>query len=102
VKGLPSQSIKTPLRGNNIKLRKNMIRKEHTMPFIFGNHAENMKDDLCDAIQNHIENLVTSSKAAPSLNQKLQYQGMMRELRRFKKALLSVHYEIEDALNELP
>jgi hypothetical protein len=79
-----------------------MIRKEHTMPFIFGNHAENMKDDLCDAIQDHIENLVTSSKAAPSLNQKLQYQGMVKELRRFKKALLLVHYEIEDALNELP
>jgi hypothetical protein len=84
------------------KERENMIIKEHTMPFIFGNHAENMKDDLCDAIQDHIENLVTSSKAAPSLNQKLQYQGMIRELRRFKKALLSVHYEIEDALNELP
>jgi hypothetical protein len=79
-----------------------MIRKEHAMPFIFGNHAENMKDDLCDAIQNHIGNLETISKAAPSLNQELQYQGMIKELRRFKKALLSVHYEIEDALNELP
>ena len=70
------------------------------MPFIFGNHAEDMKDDLCDAIQDHTENLVTSSKAAPSLNQKLQYQGMIKELRRFKKALFLVHYEIEDALNE--
>lgn len=79
-----------------------MMIKEHTMPFIFGNHAENMKDDLCDAIQDHIENLVTSSKSAPSLNQKLQYQGMIKELRRFKKALFLVHYEIEDVLNELP
>ena len=64
--------------------------------------SENMKDDLCDAIQDHIGNLETRRKAAPSLNQELQYQGMIRELRRFKKALLSVHYEIEDALNELP
>jgi hypothetical protein len=79
-----------------------MVIKEHTLPFIFGNHAENMKDDLCDAIQNHIGNLETSSKAAPSLNQKLQYQGIIKELRRFKKALLSVHYEIEDAFIELP
>jgi len=79
-----------------------MILSEHTMPFIFGNHAEDMKDDLCDAIQNHIGNLETRKKASLTLNQKLQYQGMIKELRRFQKALLLVHYEIEDALNELP
>jgi len=79
-----------------------MRDSEHTMPFIFGNHAENMKDDLCDAIKNHIGNLETRKKASLTLNQKLQYGGMIKELRRFQKALLLVHYEIEDALDELP
>jgi cell fate (sporulation/competence/biofilm development) regulator YmcA (YheA/YmcA/DUF963 family) len=75
---------------------------DHAMQFIFGNHAENMKDDLCDAIQNHIGNLEGRKKASTTLNQKLQYQGMIKELRRFQKALRLVHYEIEDALTQLP
>jgi len=79
-----------------------MILSEHTMPFIFGNHAEDMKDDLCDAIQNHIGNLETRKKACLFLNQKSEYQKIIKELKRFQKALLLVHYEIEDALNELP
>jgi len=74
---------------------------EHSMPFAFGKHAENMKDDLCDSIQNHIGNLMERQKAAPTLNQKLQYQSMIKELRRFHKAFRLVHYEIEDVLIQL-
>ena len=79
-----------------------MNMEEHTLKFIFGHHAEDMGGELCDAIQNHINNLKHRKRNAENLNSKLRYERSIKELRRFQKAMRLVHYNLEDALAELP
>lgn len=78
-----------------------MNMAEHTIKFVFGNNAEDMKADLCDSIQDHISKLDKRSKESPTLNQKLQYTRTIKELSRFQRALILVHYDLEDALVDL-
>ena len=78
-----------------------MNDKDKNITLILPHDAENMLQEVIEAIREKRRESLSSLAASNFLNDKLQWQRFERELSRFERALLLSTYDIEDNLKSL-